>query len=171
MVEVVRGPIDDDQAEKHFWPSADFCGLDLQHGYPYSRFLNLVHWMQTSHCGEWSQFITFASFRVQWRESFWIYVFKRSSSNPESLPERGVSLMSERYSLKRENHFISVFSPITLSVFVHGANVSGGLRCFRPSIELKDKNMLEVFQLLHLALHFQASTAPLTNFKWQNLNM
>ena len=52
---------------------------------------------------------------------------------------------------------------------IHGANFSGCLRC--PSVKLKEKNMSEMFQFLHLALHFLASTAPLTIFKWQNFNM
>ena len=59
---------------------------------------------------KWSHFITFASSREHWRGSLWINVFKRSSSNPEGLPERGLSLMSKRSSLKRENHFLAVLS-------------------------------------------------------------
>ena len=35
----------------------------------------------------------------------------------------------------------------------------------------QEKNMSEMFQFLHLALHFLASTAPLTISKWQNFNM
>ena len=54
---------------------------------------------------------------------------------------------------------------------IHGANVSGRLCCFRPSVEFKEKNMSEMFQILHLALHFIASTALLTIFKRQNFNM
>ena len=53
---------------------------------------------------------------------------------------------------------------------IYDANVSGRLRCFSPSIELKKKNMSEMFQFLHLAFHFVASTAPLTIFKSQNFN-
>ena len=67
---------------------------------------------------EWSQFITFASSRIHWRGSLWINVFKRSSSNPEGLPERGVSLMSKRSSLTRENHFHAVVSPMALSPYM-----------------------------------------------------
>ena len=37
--------------------------------------------------------------------------------------------------------------------------------------ELAEKNISEMFQFLHLALQFLASTAPLTTFKWQNFNM
>ena len=66
---------------------------------------------------ELSQFITFASSRVHWCGSLWINMFKRSSSNPEVLPERGVSLISKRFSLKRENHFLAVFSPMALSPY------------------------------------------------------
>ena len=51
-----------------------------------------------------------------------------------------------------------------------GANVSGHLHCFCPCVELKEKNMSEMFQFLNLALHFLASTAPLTILKWQNFN-
>ena len=34
----------------------------------------------------------------------------------------------------------------------------------------QEKNMSEIFRFLHLALHFLASTAPLTILKWQNFN-
>ena len=61
---------------------------------------------------EWSQFFTFTS-----SGSLWINVFKRSSSNSEGLPERGVSLMSKLTSLKRENHYLAVLSPMTLSPY------------------------------------------------------
>ena len=111
---------------------------------------------------QWSQFVTFASSRGYWRGSLWINVFKRSSSNSEGLPERGVSLMSKRSSLKRENYFHAVLSPLAP---IHSANVSGRLRCFRPSIELNEKNMSEMFQFLHLALNFLASTVPFTIFQ------
>ena len=50
-------------------------------------------------------------------------------------------------------------------VTMHDANVSGRLRCFHPSTELKEKNMTEMFQFLHLALHFLASAGPLTILK------
>ena len=119
---------------------------------------------------EWSQFMTFASSRVHWCGSLWINVSKRSSSNPEGLPERGVSLMSKRSSLKRENPFLAVLFSMAI-VPIHDANVSGRLRCFRPFIELKEKNMSEMFQFLHFSLHFLASTVPLTIFKWQIFNM
>ena len=48
---------------------------------------------------EWPEFITFASSRVHWHGSLWINAFKWSSSNPEDLPERGVSLMSKRQTI------------------------------------------------------------------------
>ena len=117
---------------------------------------------------ERSQLITFASSRVHWRGSLWINVFKRYLSNPEGLPEREMSLMSKRFSLKRENHFFCRALSDGI-VPIHSANVSGHHRCFHPSIELKE--MSEMFQFLHLALHFLASTTPLTSFKWQNFNM
>ena len=86
-------------------------------------------------------------------------VFKRSSSNPEGLPERGVSLMSKRSFLKGEKHFFCRAVSDGIAP-IHSANISGRLRCFRPSIELKEKNMWKMFQILHLELHFLASTAP-----------
>ena len=48
---------------------------------------------------------------------------------------------------------------------IHGANVFGHLLCSRPSNELKVKNISEMFQFLHLTLHFLASAAALTIFK------
>ena len=39
---------------------------------------------------------------------------------------------------------------------------------FAPSIEFKEKNILEMFQFLHFALHFLASTTSVTIFKLQN---
>ena len=66
---------------------------------------------------ERSLFITFASSRVHCRGSLWINVFKLSTSNPESLPERGVSLTGKLSSLKRENHFLAVLSPMALSPY------------------------------------------------------
>ena len=52
-------------------------------------------------------------------------------------------------------------------IYIH----NGRLRSFRPSIELKEKNISEIFQFLHLSLNFLASTAPLTVSKWQNFNV
>ena len=34
MVDVVHEPIDDEQAEMHIWPPADFCGFGLEHAVP-----------------------------------------------------------------------------------------------------------------------------------------
>ena len=34
MVDVVDEPIDDEQAEMHIWPPADFCGFGLEHAIP-----------------------------------------------------------------------------------------------------------------------------------------
>ena len=69
-------------------------------------------------CQQWWLHLGKASFREHWRGSLWINVFKRSSSNPEGLPERGVSLMTKRSSLKRENHFLAVLSPMTLCPYM-----------------------------------------------------
>ena len=105
-----------------------------------------------------------AGSRVHWHGSLWFNVFKQSSSSSEGLPERGVSLMPKRSSLKRENHFF--FLALSDGIVpIQGANVSSRLRYFRPSIELKEKIISEMFQFLHLTLHFLASTAPFTIFK------
>ena len=32
MVDVVHEPVDDEQAEMHIWPPADFCGFGLEQG-------------------------------------------------------------------------------------------------------------------------------------------
>ena len=94
MVDVVHEPIDDEQAEMHIGPPADLCGFGLRHAVPIHPIFepwplnaNVARW--------WSQFVTLASSRVHRRGSLWINVFKRSSSNPECLPKRGVSLMSK----------------------------------------------------------------------------
>ena len=34
MVDVVHESFDDEQAEKHIWPPADFCGFGLEHAVP-----------------------------------------------------------------------------------------------------------------------------------------
>ena len=109
---------------------------------------------------DWSQFITFASSWVHWLGSLWINAFKQSSSNPKGL-ERGLSLMSKWSFLKWP------FSCSALSdgiVPMRSTNDFGCLCSFYPFIELKEKNMSEMFQFLHLALHFLVSTAPLTIF-------
>ena len=118
---------------------------------------------------EWSQFITFASSRVQWCGSLWIHVFKWSTSNPKGLPEQGVSLMSKRSPLKQENHFLAMLSPITLS--------HTWCKCIwlplllSPLYWTQREEYVGNIPFLHMALHFLASMAPLTNFKWQNFNM
>ena len=91
-----------------------------------------------------SQFIIFAISRVHWRGSLWINMFTRSSSNPKGLPERGV-LMRKRSSLKRKKKTFYCRALSDCIILIHGANVSCRFRCFRPSIELKEKNMSEVF--------------------------
>ena len=34
MVDVVHGPVDDEQAKMHMWPTADFYGFGLEHAVP-----------------------------------------------------------------------------------------------------------------------------------------
>ena len=116
---------------------------------------------------EWSQFVTFTSSQVHWRGSFWINVFKRSSSNLEGLPERGVSLMAKRSSLKRENHFFAVLSLKALSPYMFLAASAA----FTPSLNSNRRICQKCSNFPILELHFLASTAPPTIFKWQNFNM
>ena len=66
---------------------------------------------------EWSQFITFASSRVHWHGSLWINVFKRSTWNPRRSSWTWSVTKSKRSSLKSENHFLAVFSPLPLSPY------------------------------------------------------
>ena len=107
MVDVVHEPSDDEQAEMQIWPPADFCGFGLEHALPiHLIFLTLPIECKCRTMVECSQFITFASSRVHWRGSLWINVLKRSSSNPEGLPERGESLMPKRSSLNEETIFL-----------------------------------------------------------------
>ena len=83
--------------------------------YPYTWFLTLP--IECKCHMEWSQFITFASSRVHWRGWLCINVSMRPSTNLEGLSKREVSLMSKRSSLKRENHFHAILSPIALSPY------------------------------------------------------
>ena len=85
-----------------------FRGFGLEHAVPIHPIFepcplnaNVARWWNVHIC-QYSNTLT------------WINVFKRSSSNPESLPERGVSLISKRSSSKWENHFLAVLSPMAL---------------------------------------------------------
>ena len=91
--------------------------LALSMRHPHSRFWTLPIECKCWTMVEWLQFIIFSSSRVNWRGSLWINEFKRSSSKPEVLPESGVSLMSKRSSLKQENNFLAVLSPMALSPY------------------------------------------------------
>ena len=44
MVDDVHEPIDDEQAEMHIWPPADFCGFGLEHG---RAIVAHCHWSVT----------------------------------------------------------------------------------------------------------------------------
>ena len=80
--------------------------------YLYTRFLNLAHWMKMSYDGG----MVTVHHSCQFSSTLtWIIVFKRFSSNSKGFPEHAVSLMSKRSSLKRENHFLAVLSPMALS--------------------------------------------------------
>ena len=165
-VYVIHGAIDNDQAEMHTWPPDDFCGFCLEHAVTHTPdLLTLPIELKCHTMVEWSQFITFASSRIQYTDvgHCWL-MFKRSSSNPEGLPGCGVSLMSKLSFSKRENHFYAVLSqmalPITTQMFLAAS------AAFVPLLNSKRRS--EMFQFLHFELHFLASTAPLTIFKWQN---
>ena len=122
----------------------------------------LFHWMKMSHDGamatinhicQFSSTLTWIIVDCVWT----IFIKPRRSSWTWSVTN------VKRSSLKRKKPF----SCRALSdgiVPIHGANVSGRLLCFRPSIEFKEKNMWEMFQFLHFALHFLVFTAPVTIF-------
>ena len=54
----------------------------------------------------WNGHICQFSSSLHWHGSLWINAFKLSSSNPEGLPKRGVSLMSKRSSLNEKTFFL-----------------------------------------------------------------
>ena len=115
---------------------------------------------------EWSQFITFASSRVHWRGSLCLNDLHQTFLNVECHYYQNDPPLQMR----------KPFSCRALSsgiVPIHGTNVSGCLCCFHPSIELKEKNILEMFQFLHLALQFSSvhdSTHYLQTTKLQYVN-
>ena len=43
MVDVVHEPVNDEKAEMHIWPPADFCGFDLEHALPIYPIFNFAH--------------------------------------------------------------------------------------------------------------------------------
>ena len=114
MVDVGHEPNDDEQAEMHICPPADFFGFGLEHT---SEFWILPIEYNCRTILELSQLIKFASSRVHWCGSLSINAFKRSSSNPEGFPERGVTVTSKRSFLKWENHFLAVLSAMALSPY------------------------------------------------------
>ena len=160
-------PIYDQQAEIHICPPADFCGFGLEHAVPIhpnfepcplnendvrwwndhsSSHLPVIEYTDVDHCG----LMCLKTF-IEPRRSSWTW-----------------SLTNVKTILLKTRKPFSCHSISDGTVPIHGVNVCGRLRCFRPSIELKEKNMSEMFQFLNLALHFLAS---LTHFKWQNFNM
>ena len=60
--------------------------------------------------------------------------------------------------------FLAVLSSMALSPYMAQMFLAASA-AFASSIELKEKNMSEMFQFLHLALHFLVSMAPLTILK------
>ena len=99
---------------------------------------------------EWSEFITFTSFWVHWRGSLWINVFNDLHQTRKSCWMWSVTNV-KTILLKTRKPF-SCRSLSNGIVPIPGANVSGRLRCFCPSTEFKEKNMLEMFQFLHLTI-------------------
>ena len=56
MVDVVHKPIDDEQAEKHIWPPADFCSFGLEHAVPiHPIFFNLAHPLNANVARWWNR--------------------------------------------------------------------------------------------------------------------
>ena len=163
MVDVVQEPIDDEQAEMDIRPPADFCDFVLEHAV--TMYLRFEPCPLNAKVARWWNGHSSSHFPVL--ESSDVYHCGLMCLNDLYQTQKVflnlVSLMSKRLALKRENPF-----PVLLShdiIPIHGANVSSRLRCFRPSIQLKEKDMSEMFQFLHLAFHFLASSSPLTNFK------
>ena len=67
MVDVVHEPMDDEQAEMHKWPTADFCGFGLVHEVSIQQIFepcllnaNIVRWWngQSSHIYQFSSTLT-----------------------------------------------------------------------------------------------------------------
>ena len=141
----------------------------LRMRYPYTApdFLTLPIECKWCTMVERSQFITFTSSGVHWRGSLLINVFKRPS-----LPYRSSltwSVTNVKIILLKTRQPFSWRALSDGIVPIHGTNVSGRLRCFRPS--LNSEEYVGNVPILHLALHFLASTAPFTIFKWENFNL
>ena len=43
MANVVKEPIDDEQAEMHIWPPSNFCGFGLQRAYLVHFFSGIIY--------------------------------------------------------------------------------------------------------------------------------
>ena len=99
----------------HIWPPTDFCCFGLEHAVPIHPIFEACP-LNANVVRCWNgHSSSHASFRVHWRGSLSINVFKRSSLNLEVF---GVLLMSRRSSLQRENHFLTVLSPMVLSLYM-----------------------------------------------------
>ena len=160
MVNVVYEPIDDEQAETH---TRRFLWFWLRDAVPIHPIFeprplnaNVARW--------WNGH----SSRVHWRGSLWINMFKRSSSNPEGLAERGVSLLSKRSFLKRENHFLVMVSPMALSPYT--AQMFVVIAAFAPLLNSK-RRICWKCSFSPLGTPFSSVHGSLTTFKWQNFNM
>ena len=141
-----------------------FCDFGLQHVVPntpnFWLLIECIYRMMV----EWPEFITFASFRIYWRGSLWINVFKRSS-NPKGLPELGVSLMS-----KREIHFLAMLSLMAFSHYTAQVFLAASA-AFAPLLNSKRRICQKCSNFPAWHSHFLASMVSLTIFKWQNFNM
>ena len=141
MVDVIE-PIDDEKAEIQIWPSAHFCGFDLENAVTIHPIFDpcplnevIARWWN----GHTSSHLLICEYADMDRCLMWINVLKLFSSNSEDLCEHAKTIL-----LKTRKPF-SCRDPSDDIVSVQGANVSDRLGCFRPSIELKEKDMSEMF--------------------------
>ena len=127
----------------HIWPPAEFCGFGLECTVPihpifvHCPLIANVARRWNDHCS-----IIVASSRVGYTDvdHCGLMCLNDLHQSPEGLPERGVSLMSKRSSLKRENHFLSMLAPMAFPPYTAQMFLTA-FRCFCPSIELKEKNI------------------------------
>ena len=150
------------------WWSPDFCGFGLENAVPIHTIFEPCHF--NANVARW------------WNghSSSYLPVLEYNDVDHRRLMCLNDLHQTLQVFLNVECHYVKTILPKTRKPFscpalydgivpIHGAIVSGRLCCLNLSIELKEKNMSKMFQFIHLALHYLASTAPLTIFKWQNL--
>ena len=114
MADIVHEPIDDEQAEMHIWPPADFSGFGLEHAVPiHPIFLTLpiecrCHTMVDVHSSSHLPVLEYTD------GDHCVLMCLNDLHQP---PKVFLSLMSKRSSLKREKHFLAVLSPTASSPY------------------------------------------------------